>query len=71
MWGGGGVRGSSAGNIFRFKVAKPLKFNSKHFGNPRNTGGTKEFIMANSVIKARLDEFSISIALHLHWLGKG
>ena len=44
MWG---VRGCSPGKFFRFKVAKPLKFNSKHLGNPRDTGRRKEFIMAN------------------------
>ena len=33
-----GVGGLPPGKNFRFKVAKPLKFNSKHFGNPRDTG---------------------------------
>ena len=34
----GGGPGVLPGKNFLFKVAKPLKFNSKHFGNPRDTG---------------------------------
>ena len=45
--GGGGGPVVLPGKNFRFKVAKPLKLNSKHFDNPRDTGRTKEFIMAN------------------------
>ena len=42
-------RGSGGPPLENFSVLRwisPLKFNSKHFGNPRDTGWTEEFKMA-------------------------
>ena len=45
--GGGGGPGSSSEKFSVLRWLNPLKFHSKHFGNPRDTGWTEEFIMAN------------------------
>ena len=59
MWG---VRGSSPEFFSVLRWLNPLKFNSKHFGNPRDTGWTKEFIMAN-YLKQVWPDSSICILL--------
>ena len=66
MWGSGGPLPE------KFSVLRwlnTLKFNSKHFGNPRDWLNTR--VYNGKLIKASLDDSSICIALHLHWLGKG